>query len=52
MPLVSDDTQTKQIRHSILQSIEEMDLELLKRIAYEHRCDEMGILPDSTYISW
>jgi hypothetical protein len=52
MALVSDDTQTIQIRRTILNSIEEMDIELLKRIAYECRCEEMGILPDNTYIRW
>ena len=52
MPLISDDTQTIQIRRTILNSIEEMDIEMLKRIAYECRCEEMGILPDNTYIRW
>ena len=47
-----NDTQTIQIRRTILNSIEEMDIELLKRIAYECRCEEMGILPDNTYIRW
>jgi len=52
MALVSDDTQTAQIRRTILNSIEEMDIEMLKRIAYECRCEEMGIYPDNTYIRW
>ena len=52
MALVSDDTQTAQIRHTILDEIEDMDIELLKRIAYECRCEEMGIYPDQTYIRW
>ena len=46
---MKDDTQTAQIRRTILQKIEEMDIELLKRIAYECRCEEMGIYPDMTY---
>ena len=45
-------TQDQQIRRTILQKIEEMDIELLKRIAYEVRCEEMGIYPDQTYINW
>ena len=52
MALASDDTQTAQIRRTILQSVEEMDIETLKRIAYECRCEEMGIYPDHTYIRW
>ena len=50
--LMKDDTQTAQIRRTILQKIEEMDIELLKRIAYECRCEEMGIYPDMTYANW
>ena len=49
---MKDDTQTAQIRRTILQKIEEMDIELLKRIAYECRCEEMGIYPDTTYANW
>jgi len=52
MALASDDTQTIQIRRTILNSIEEMDIEMLKRIVYECRCEEMGIYPDHTYIRW
>jgi len=52
MALISDTTQDKQIRRTILQSIESYDIETLKRIAYECRCEEMGILPDNTYIRW
>jgi len=52
MPLISDDTQTIQLRRTILNSIEEMDIEMLKRIAYECRCEEMGIYPDSTYLNF
>jgi myo-inositol catabolism protein IolC len=44
--MVSDTVQNKQIRRSIIQSVEEMDLRLLHRIVYEVRCEEMGILPD------
>jgi hypothetical protein len=51
-PLISDDTQTIQLRRTILNSIEEMDIEMLKRIAYECRCEEMGIYPDSTYLNF
>jgi hypothetical protein len=46
---MKDDTQTAQLRRTILNSIEDMPIELLKRIAYECRCEEMGIYPDHTY---
>jgi hypothetical protein len=49
MALVSDDTQTTQLRRIILNTIEAYDIEMLKRIAYECRCEEMGIYPDHTY---
>ena len=52
MPLISDDTIDLQLRRSILNSIEEMDIEQLKRIAYECRCEEMGLLPDNTYLNF
>ena len=45
--MVGDTVQDKQIRHSIIQSVERMDLRLLQRIAFEVRCEEMGIIPDS-----
>lgn len=44
--MITDTTQDKQIRLSILKAVEEMDLRLLQRIAYEVRCEEMGIYPD------
>jgi hypothetical protein len=44
--MVSDTVQDKQIRRSIIQSVEGMDLRLLHRICYEVRCEEMGIRPD------
>lgn len=44
--MVTDTTQDKQIRRSIVKSVEDMDLRLLQRIAYEVRCEEMGIYPD------
>ena len=50
--LISDDTIDLQLRRSILKSIEEMDIEQLKRIAYECRCEEMGLLPDNTYLNF
>lgn len=40
-------TQDQQILRSIIQSIEQMDLRLLQRIAYECRCEELGVYPDS-----
>ena len=45
--MVTDTAQDAQIRRSILKVIELMDLRLLQRIAYEVRCEEMGIHPDS-----
>lgn len=50
--MITDTTQDAQIRRSILKSIEDMDIETLKRIAYECRCEEMGIYPDHTYMNW
>jgi myo-inositol catabolism protein IolC len=45
--MVIDTTQDQQIRRSIQRSVEQMDLRLLQRIAYEVRCEELGIHPDS-----
>jgi hypothetical protein len=52
MPLITDDAQDLQLRRTILKSIEEMDIEMLKRIAYECRCEEMGLFPDNTYLNF
>ena len=52
MPLISDATIDLQLRRSILKSIEDMDIEQLKRIAYECRCEEMGLFPDNTYLNY
>ena len=45
-PMVTDTVQDKQIRRSIIQSVENMDLRLLQRIAYEVRCEELGLHAD------
>jgi hypothetical protein len=45
--MVTDTTQDQQIRRSIIQSVENMDLRLLQRICYETKCEELGIRPDS-----
>lgn len=45
--MVTDTTQDAQIRHTIRKEIMSMDLRLLQRIAYEVRCEEMWIQPDS-----
>jgi hypothetical protein len=45
--MVSDTVQDKQIRRSIIQSVENMDTRLLKRICYEVKCEELGIFPDN-----
>jgi hypothetical protein len=44
--MISDTTQDTQIRRSIIQSVEDMDLRLLQRIAYEVRCEELGLYAD------
>ena len=44
--MIADTVQDKQIRRSILKAVESMDLQTLQRIAYEVRCEEMGIYPD------
>lgn len=44
--MISDTTQDQQIRRSIQKNVEDMSLQLLKRIAYECRCEELG-RPDS-----
>ena len=45
--MVTDTTQDKQIRRSIMKAVQDMNLRLLQRIAYEVRCEELGIHPDS-----
>ena len=47
--MINDTTEDKQLRRMILNAIEGYDMEMLKRIAYEVRCEEMGIYPDHTY---
>ena len=47
-----NDTELQELRQTILEEIEDMDIEMLKRIAYECRCEEMGIYPDSTYLNF
>lgn len=47
---LKDDTQTAQLRRTIAKYIENYDLQLLKRIAYECRCEEMGISIDSKFL--
>ena len=44
--MLADTTQDAQIRRTIIQSVEQMDSRLLQRIAYECRCEEMGLRPD------
>lgn len=45
--MIADTTQDKQIRRCIQSKVEDMSLRLLQRIAYECRCEELGIRPDS-----
>ena len=45
--MVTDTVQDKQIRRSIIQQVENMDLRLLHRIVYEVRCEELGLYADS-----
>jgi hypothetical protein len=49
---MKDDTQTAQIRRTILKSMEGYSIGTLKRITYEVRCEEMGINPDNTFIEF
>jgi hypothetical protein len=44
--MITDTTQDAQLRRTIMKRVEQMDLRLLQRIAYEVRCEEMGIRPD------
>jgi len=44
--MVTDTAQDAQIRRTIIKAVNDMDLRLLQRIAYEVRCEEMGIHPD------
>jgi len=47
LSMVTDTVQDQQIRRTIQKKIEnEMPLQLLKRIVYEVRCEELGIRPD------
>ena len=52
MAPITDDATTRELRLNILDEIEDMDIEMLKRIAYECRCEENRIYPDHTYIQW
>lgn len=45
--MITDTTQDAQIRHTIRKSVMSMDLRMLQRIAYEVRCEELGIRADS-----
>jgi hypothetical protein len=45
--MISDITIDKQIRRSIIKSVEGMDLQLLHRIAYVYRCEQLDVRPDS-----
>jgi hypothetical protein len=45
--MITDTTLDGQIRRTIQNAILGSDLQLLQRIAYEVRCEEMGIHPDS-----
>ena len=45
--MITDTTTDTQLRHTIQKTVDGMDLRLLQRIAYEVRCEEMGIYPDS-----
>lgn len=46
-PMVTDTAQDAQIRRAIIKQVEGMDLRLLQRIAYEVRCEELGIYPNN-----
>ena len=44
--MITDTTQDWILRRTIQKSVQEMDLRLLQRIAYEVRCEELGLHPD------
>ena len=46
--MVTDTAQDAQIRRAIIKEVEGMDLRLLQRIAYEVRCEELGIYPNNS----
>jgi hypothetical protein len=39
-------TQSEQIRRTIIKEVQTMDLRLMQRIVYEVRCEELGIRAD------
>jgi len=39
-------TQSEQIRRTIIEEVQTMDLRLMQRIVYEVRCEELGIHAD------
>jgi hypothetical protein len=45
--MISDTTLDAQVRRCTIEEVKNMDLRLLQRIAYEVRCEELGIVPDS-----
>jgi len=45
--MITDTVQDQQIRRTIQREVEDMSFQLLQRIAYEVRCEELGIHPDS-----
>lgn len=47
LPMVTDTAQDAQIRYTIRKAVMNMDLRLLQRIAYEVRCEEMGVHADN-----
>ena len=47
---MKDDAITAGIRRSIIKSIDDYDLNSLKRIVYEVKCEQLGIYPDMTYM--
>jgi hypothetical protein len=44
--MVTDTAQDAGIRRSIIQSVDAMDLQLLHRIAYVYRCEQLDVRPD------
>ena len=48
--MISDSTLDQQLRRTIINSVANYDSQLLKRIAYEVRCEEMGINPDGKFL--
>jgi hypothetical protein len=44
--MVTDTTQDRTIRRAVISEVNDMNVRLLQRIAYEVRCEELGLHVD------